>query len=46
VLAVTHESLERVAARYLVPDRGRLGVISNPANQAEFEQAGLKFGKL
>ena len=46
VLAVTHEALQRVAAAYLDPSRACLGVISNPANQAEFEQAGLKFGKL
>ena len=46
VLNSTHKTLQRVADKYLEPSNGRLGVISGAANQADFERAGIRFGKL
>ncbi len=46
VLNSSHEALADVADKYLEPSRGRLGVISGAASRANFEQAGIRFGRL
>jgi hypothetical protein len=46
VLDSTHETLKRVADEYLEPSRGRLGVVSGAGSQADFERAGIRFGRL
>ena len=46
VLAADHPSLRAVAARYLDPARGQLGVVCSSTAVADFEGAELNFAKL
>ena len=46
VLAANHASLREVAARYLVPQRGHLGVVCSSTAVNDFAGAELNFAKL
>ena len=46
VLAADHASLRAVAARYLKPHEGRLGVVCSSAAEADFLAADVSFAKL
>ena len=45
-LAANHAALREVAARYLVPARGRAGAVCGAGAEAELAAGGLAFGKL
>jgi len=46
VLEASHEALRAVAARYLDPSRGQLGVVCSSTAEGDFAGADLSFGKL
>ena len=46
MLAADHASLRAVAARYLEPAHGRVGVVCSSAVEADFAGADLSFAKL
>ena len=46
VIAADHARLRAVAARYLVPEQGRLGVVCGSAAEGDFAIANLRFAKL
>lgn len=46
VLEANHDALRAVAARYLDPARGQLGVVCSSAAEGDFAAADLRFAKL
>lgn len=46
ILGSTHEQLRQVAAKYLIPSSGRVGILSGSGSESDFEGSEVRFGKL